>query len=79
MGLLELQSLWPFPEELVRNRCEKAKYVIVVEMNMGQILQEVKKAVDDPERVFLANRVDGALITPTDLRNILRLIQGRGV
>jgi 2-oxoglutarate ferredoxin oxidoreductase subunit alpha len=79
MGLLELQSLWPFPEELVRNRCEKAKYVIVVEMNMGQILQEVKKAVGDPERVFLANRVDGALTTPTDLRNILRLIQGRGV
>ena len=79
MGLLELQSLWPFPEELVRNRCEKARYVIVVEMNMGQILQEVKRAVDDPEKVFLANRVDGALITPTDLRNILRLIQGRGV
>lgn len=79
MGLLELQSLWPFPEELVRNRCEKAKYVIVVEMNMGQILQEVKKVVNDPEKVFLANRVDGALITPTDLRNILRLIQGKGV
>ena len=79
MGLLELQSLWPFPEEVVRDRCEKARYVMVVEMNMGQILQEVKKAVDDPEKVFLANRVDGALITPTDLRNILRVIQGKGV
>jgi 2-oxoglutarate ferredoxin oxidoreductase subunit alpha len=79
MGLLELQTLWPFPERIVRERCDKTKYVVVVEMNMGQILQEVKKAVDDPEKVFLANRIDGELITPTDLRNILRLIQGKGV
>jgi 2-oxoglutarate ferredoxin oxidoreductase subunit alpha len=35
--------------------------------------------VDKPERVFLANRVDGVLITPVDIRNILRLIQGKGV
>lgn len=79
IGLLELQTLWPFPAEAVRERCEKAKVVVVVEMNMGQVLQEVKKAVDDPERVFLANRIDGVFITPTDIRNILRLIQGKGV
>jgi 2-oxoglutarate ferredoxin oxidoreductase subunit alpha len=79
MGLLELQSIWPFPEDIVRERCEKAKYVVVVEMNMGQVLQEVKKAVEDPEKVFLANRIDGQLITPTDLRNILHLIRGKGV
>jgi 2-oxoglutarate ferredoxin oxidoreductase subunit alpha len=48
-------------------------------MNMGQILQEVKKALDDPEKVFLANRVDGIFISPTDIRNILRVIQGKGV
>lgn len=78
-GLLELQSLWPFPTELVRERCERAKFVMVVELNMGQVLQEVKKAVGDPEKVFLANRIDGVFISPTDIRNILRLIQGRGV
>jgi len=38
----------------------------------------VRRAVNDPERVFLANRVDGVFITPTDIRNILRFIQGRG-
>ncbi|RJR43855.1 MAG: 2-oxoacid:acceptor oxidoreductase subunit alpha [Desulfobacteraceae bacterium] len=79
LGLLELQSLWPFPSDLVRERCEKAKFVMVVEQNMGQVLQEVKKAVVDPEKVFLANRIDGVFISPTDIRNILRLIQGRGV
>jgi len=79
VGLLELQTLWPFPAEIVREACRKVPLVIVAEMNMGQITKEVKLAVDDPEKVFLANRIDGELITPTDLRNTLRVIQGKGV
>ncbi|MCJ7593299.1 MAG: 2-oxoacid:acceptor oxidoreductase subunit alpha, partial [Desulfobacterales bacterium] len=65
--------------DAVRERCERARHVVVVEMNMGQILQEVKKALDDPEKVFLANRIDGTFISPTDIRNVLRVIQGKGV
>jgi len=79
LGLLELKTLWPFPADAVRKRCARAKYVLVVEMNMGQVVQEVKKVLDDPDKVFLANRIDGAFITPTDIRNVLRLIQGKGV
>ena len=79
IGLLELQTLWPFPTMLVQEKCRRARYVIVVEMNMGQVLQSVKMSVERPERVFLANRVDGTLITPFDIRNVLRLIQGKGV
>jgi len=79
IGLLELQTLWPFPSELVREKTRNARYVVVVELNMGQVLQSVKMAVERPERVFLANRVDGSLITPVDIRNILRLIHGKGV
>ena len=79
LGLLELQSLWPFPQDLIREKCKNAQYVVVVEMNMGQIVQEVKKALQEPERVFLANRVDGEFITPTNIKNVLRIIRGRGV
>jgi 2-oxoglutarate ferredoxin oxidoreductase subunit alpha len=79
MGLLELQTLWPFPSALVREKTRNARYVVVVEMNMGQVLQSVKESVERPERVFLSNRVDGVLITPDDIRNILRVIQGKGV
>jgi 2-oxoglutarate ferredoxin oxidoreductase subunit alpha len=79
LGLLELQTLWPFPAERVREVCSHAKYVLVVELNTGQILQEVKKAVDDSNKVFLANKIDGTFITPTDIRNVIRLIQGKGV
>jgi 2-oxoglutarate/2-oxoacid ferredoxin oxidoreductase subunit alpha len=79
MGLLELQTLWPFPKSIVQDRCHLARRILVVEMNMGQITEAVRAAVDNPERVFLANRVDGELITPTNIRDFLRVIQGEGV
>lgn len=79
IGVLELQSLWPFPAALIREKCAQAKAVFVVEMNMGQVLTHVKCAVDDPNKVFLANRIDGHLITPDDIKQILRVIQGRGI
>ncbi len=78
-GLLELQSLWPFPAHIVREKCERCDYVFVVEMNMGQVVDEVKKCVEHPEKVYLVNRVDGEFINPTDVRNITRVILGRGV
>ncbi|MDK9705429.1 MAG: 2-oxoacid:acceptor oxidoreductase subunit alpha [Desulforhopalus sp.] len=79
IGVLELQSIWPFPVELVKEKCSDAKAVLVVEMNMGQVLTQVKAAVKNPDRVFLANRIDGKLITPSDIKQLLRVIQGRGV
>ena len=78
LGLLELNTLWPFPYQIVREKCANAKTIIVAEMNMGQILRSVKIAVKDPQRVFLANRIDGVFITPDDIRNIIRFIQGKG-
>jgi 2-oxoglutarate ferredoxin oxidoreductase subunit alpha len=41
LGLLELQTLWPFPEDIIREKCAHARSVIVIEMNMGQLLREV--------------------------------------
>ena len=64
---------------MIREKCARAKSIIVVELNMGQIMQAVKLAVDRPENVFLANRIDGVFIRPADILNILRLIQGKGV
>jgi len=79
LGLLELQTLWPFPNDMVREKCARAKFIVVVEQNMGQIMQAVKLAVDEPDKVFLANRIDGVFIAPSDIINILRLIEGKGV
>ena len=79
LGLLELQTLWPFPYDIVREKCNRAHSILVVEMNMGQMVRAVKRAVDNPDRVILANRIDGVFITDADIRNILRIIQGKGV
>jgi len=79
VGLLELQTLWPFPRQLVRSMCKGRTHVLVVEMNMGQVCQEVRKAVIRPERVYLANRFDGTSIAPADILNVLNMIRGKGV
>lgn len=78
LGLLELQTLWPFPADIVKKRCASVNCVVVVEMNTGQILHEVKKVVNNPDKVFLANKIDGTFITPRDILDILRIIQGKG-
>lgn len=79
IGVIELQTLWPFPVDMIKEKCANAKAVIVVEMNMGQVITQVKSAVDNPQNVFLANRIDGELITPTDIKTLLRIIQGKGM
>jgi 2-oxoglutarate ferredoxin oxidoreductase subunit alpha len=47
-GLLRLITLWPFPEEHVAKAAEKAKAIIVPEMNCGQIVREVERAAKKP-------------------------------
>lgn len=79
IGVLELQTLWPFPSDMIREKCAGAKAVIVVEMNMGQVVTQVKSAVDNSNNVFLANCITGELIAPTDIKSVLRMIQGKGV
>ena len=79
IGLLELNTIWPFPAELVRECTQHADLVAVVEMNVGQLTQSVKLAVGSQKRVHLINRVDGQMIIDKDIKRILRILQGRGI
>jgi 2-oxoglutarate/2-oxoacid ferredoxin oxidoreductase subunit alpha len=79
IGLLELNTIWPFPESIVRQHSAGKHHILVVEMNMGQVYHEVKRAVEHPERVYLANRFDGVFISHNDIYKVLNLIQGKGV
>ncbi len=78
IGLLELQTLWPFQSKLVREKCSHARNVFVVEMNMGQLLAQVKQHLPNPDRVFLVNRVDGNMVMPQDIGKVMRTVEGRG-
>jgi 2-oxoglutarate ferredoxin oxidoreductase subunit alpha len=79
IGLLELNTIWPFPAQLVRESTKNANLIGVVEMNLGQLTQSVKLSVSDPQKVHLINRVDCQMITDKDIKQILRVLQGRGV
>lgn len=45
VGWLDLKTLWPFPERLIRSCTARAQYVLVPELNAGQLVREVERAV----------------------------------
>ena len=67
VGLLKLQTIWPFPAEAVSRLSEKAKKIIVPEMNLGQIVLEVERVINGKADVVALNRVDGELISPDEI------------
>jgi len=67
VGWLDLKTLWPFPERLVRSCTEHAQYVLVPELNAGQLVREVERAVGGRAPVEHLGRLDGHLITPGEI------------
>ncbi len=62
-GLLELQTLWPFPAELVGSVVRNARAAVVAELNLGQVVTLVS-AVSGTTPVHHLGRMDGALLEP---------------
>jgi len=69
-GLLQLVTLFPFPKKAVDHVLRRCRAVLVPEMNMGQLIREVKR-VNLSSKVLRHNRVDGLLITPEEIYNHL--------
>ena len=67
VGLMRPITLWPFPYKKVSDLANKVKRIIVPEMNMGQIIAEVKKVSFGKVKVEGVNRIDGELITPSEI------------
>lgn len=75
-GLLRPITLWPFPEKRLNELSLKIKTFLVVELNAGQMVEDVRLAVKDAEVLFYG-RPGGALINPDELRNKIFEIYGR--
>lgn len=72
-GLLKLKTLFPFPKTAVQTLARQCKALIVPEMNMGQISREVKRVNNGLTHVITNNRVDGQIITPSEIfKNIMQ-------
>lgn len=65
-GLIRLKTIFPFCEETIFDLARKAKRVIVVELNMGQLYYEIKRAVCNTKPVYLISKVGGELISPEE-------------
>ena len=72
-GLLQLITLFPFPEHLVDRVLKQCTRVLVPEMNMGQIYREVKRVNQGKTHVKKYNRIDGQFITPDEILGELLL------
>jgi len=51
VGYVRLKTLWPFPDEKVNQALDGAKFVVVPEMNMGKIVREVQRVVQEKIKV----------------------------
>jgi 2-oxoglutarate ferredoxin oxidoreductase subunit alpha len=71
-GVLRLITLWPFPEDIVRQAAASAKLVIVPEMNMGQVRGEVIKALRrNSAEILGVNHIDSTYIVPQEILDLV--------
>jgi 2-oxoglutarate ferredoxin oxidoreductase subunit alpha len=59
VGLLRPISLYPFPYPAFSQMAERVKNVLVVEMSMGQMVEDVRLAICGKSKVHFYNRVGG--------------------
>lgn len=67
VGLLRPKTLWPFPEKEIRTVCENAKNVLCVEMSMGQMIDDVKLAINCSKPVHFFGRTGGIIPKPAEV------------
>ncbi len=65
-GLIRPITLWPFPSEVIRKYADSAKMFLTVEMSQGQMVEDVRLAVDGKKPVYFYGR-NGGMIPEQDV------------
>lgn len=76
-GMLRLITLWPFPDEKVKQVAQNSKAIIVAEMNRGQIVDKVREVGEGACEVHHVGRFDGEYLTPKEVFEKLEAVHGR--
>ena len=66
-GLVRPITLWPFPTQALNRAASHAKNFLVVEMSMGQMVDDVKLAIDCKVPVHFYGRTGGMIPTPAEV------------
>ncbi len=67
IGLLRPISLWPFPGEAIRELAETAKKFLVVELSNGQMVDDVRLALEGKRPVTFYGRMGGVVPTTEEI------------
>lgn len=78
VGLFRPVTLFPFPEKRIREMARKGKKFMVVEMNAGQMVEDVRLAVNGAADVVFYGRPGGVVFTPEELYDKIKAEYGRG-
>ncbi len=76
VGLIKINTVWPFPEEALKRLTKKVDLVIVPEMNVGKYYREVERVLKH-SKVFSMPKSGGDLHTPKEILD--RIIKEIGV
>ncbi|KAA0249009.1 MAG: 3-methyl-2-oxobutanoate dehydrogenase subunit VorB [Candidatus Jettenia sp.] len=71
VGLIRPITLWPFPKECIRTVSEKVQCILTVEMSAGQMVEDVRLAVEGRCPVHFYGRTGGGV--PTSLEVMKKL------
>jgi 2-oxoglutarate ferredoxin oxidoreductase subunit alpha len=75
-GLLRLVTVWPFPEDQIRELAGAVRSLVTVEINLGQIHLEVQRCSGGKVPTFLAGHAGGTVIPPERILETLKRARG---
>lgn len=67
VGLIRPQTLWPFPKKAVENAARGKKGIMVVELNAGQMIEDVRLAIHDVVPTRHYGRLGGIIPSPGEI------------
>lgn len=71
VGLIRPITLYPFPEAIIRTLSERLKGILTVELSSGQMIEDVRLAVEGRVKVALCNRMGGMVFSPEEVSQAL--------
>ncbi|WRS28217.1 3-methyl-2-oxobutanoate dehydrogenase subunit VorB [Oscillospiraceae bacterium MB08-C2-2] len=76
VGLIRPITLWPFPKKIINEIGLRCKNVLVVEMSMGQMVDDVRLAVECKVPVHFFGHTGGIIPTPAEVLAQIKAITG---
>ena len=72
VGMIRPITLWPFPKAAYKEAAKQVKSFISVELSMGQMIEDVRLAIECSRPVTLCNRAGGMIVTPEQVLASIR-------